>query len=324
MANRQSAELTSVFLRILDAFRDRDIATLSNLVVDGTDFRGIGTDADEWFASAEAFKRITEHQLEEMPRYTFDVVHVDAFTDGPVGWVASSLTLHTPLGEFNLRITAVFVMDHGVWRVVQWHASAPISNQELLGVELTTTLDNLLESVSEDSSAIERIAGSHGTMTLVFTDIVDSTAYGQQIGDQRWAELIARHENLIRGLTEPHGGSLVKMLGDGAMLGFGSARSAIAASLEVQDALAAEPYAVRIGIHAGDVIHSQGDFLGSTVNKAARVAAAADGGETKVSSTVRDLVGALDGVHFGEPVSVSFKGLPGTHQVMTVTRKHGS
>jgi hypothetical protein len=137
---------------------------------------------------------------------------------------------------------------------------------------------------------------------------------------RHWAELIERHESVIRTVTEPHGGSVVKMLGDGSMLGFGSARSAIAASLGLQDALIAEPYAARIGIHAGDVIHSGGDFLGATVNKAARVAAAADGGEIRVPSTVRDLVGAFDGVRFGDPVSLTFKGLAGTHQVMTVSR----
>ena len=84
--------------------------------------------------------------------------------------------------------------------------------------------------------------------------------------------------------------------------------------------MAGEPYQVRIGIHAGDVIHSDGDYLGATVNKAARVAAAADGGEVKVSSTVRDLVGALEGVRFDAPTSLTFKGLSGTHQVMSASR----
>ena len=320
MANRPSPEIDSVLRRILAALDEKDFAALSNLFVDGASFRGVGTDADEWWVSGESFKRVLENQLEEMPRFAFDVTRIDAFEDGTVGWAAAGTTLRTTVGDIDFRITAVLVIEDGIWRVVQWHSSVPIPNEELLGVELTTTLDDLLDSVSQDTSAIQHLAGSHGTMTLAFTDIVDSTALGQRIGDQRWVELIARHESVIRNITEPHGGSVVKMLGDGSMLAFGSARSAIAASLALHEALAAEPYSVRIGIHAGDVIHSGGDLLGSTVNKAARVAAAADGGEIKVSSTVRDLVGALEGVQVSEPVSLTLNGLPGTHQVMSVSR----
>ena len=306
--------------RVLNALVERDFATLSNLFTDGAHFRGVGTDEAEWWFGGEAFKGVAKNQLEELPRFAIETHHVEAFEDGAVGWGTANTTMRLSGGDINFRITGVFAMEEGIWRAVQWHSSVPIPNEELVGVELTTTLDDLLESVADDASAIQHLSASHGTMTLVFTDIVDSTALGQQIGDRHWAELIERHESVIRSVTEHHGGSVVKMLGDGSMLGFGSARSAIAASLGLQDALIAEPYAVRIGIHAGDVIHSGGDFLGATVNKAARVAAAADGGEIRVSSTVRDLVGAFGGVRFGDPVSLTFKGLAGTHQVMTVSR----
>ncbi len=321
MAVRYSPEIESLTRRIVQALYERDSPTIANLFSDSASFTGIGSDADEWWYGGEGFKRVMANQLEEVPPFlSLEIHRVDAFEDGAVGWAAANTTLRISSGDVNLRISAVFSLEHGMWRTLHWHSSVPVPNEELLGVELTTTLDDLLESMGDDASVIENLAGSQGTMTLVFTDIVDSTALGQEIGDRRWADLIGRHESVIRSITEPNGGLVVKMLGDGSMLGFGSARSAIEASLQMQEALAHEPYLVRIGVHAGDVIHSGGDFLGATVTKAARVAASAAGGEIKVSSTVCDLVGALDGVRFGDPVSLTFKGLAGTHQLMSVSR----
>jgi adenylate cyclase len=110
----------------------------------------------------------------------------------------------------------------------------------------------------------------------------------------------------------------VKFLGDGAMLSFGSARAAIRAAVAIQRACAHEPFAVRIGIHTGEVIHAADDLLGLTVNKAARIAAAAEGGGIMVSSTTRDLAGSLDGVRIGEPKIVVLKGLLDVHQITPI------
>ncbi len=94
------------------------------------------------------------------------------------------------------------------------------------------------------------------------------------------------------------------------MLALGSARAASAS----QSARAA-PFAVRIGMHTGEVIRTADDLFGLTVNKAARVAAAADGGNITVSSTTRDLVGSMDGIRIGEPELVALKGLSGPHMI---------
>ena len=113
-----------------------------------------------------------------------------------------------------------------------------------------------------------------------------------------------------------HGGDVVKMLGDGSMLALGSARAAVRAAIEIQQAFHEEAFAVRIGIHTGEVVRTEDDLLGITVNKAARIAATADGGSVMVSSTVRDLVGSLPGVRFGQPKLVALKGLSDTHQIV--------
>ncbi len=64
-------------------------------------------------------------------------------------------------------------------------------------------------------------------MTLAFTDIVDSTVLAESVGDVAWAEIIGTHESAIRSITESQGGAVVKVLGDGSMLAFESARAAV-------------------------------------------------------------------------------------------------
>ena len=318
MVVRASPEIESVMRRVLDAWDTRDFETLSNLCVSGSHFRGIGTDANELWGSGEEFVGVRKTQAEELLPIESVIESVEAFEDGSVGWAVTLGTISAPDGDTPIRLSTVFAIEAGVWRIVQWHLSLPTPNVQAFGVELTTTLHDLLASVSGDSSAIASLTGSEGTMTLVFTDIVDSTVLAEAKGDSTWVDLIARHESVIREVTESHGGSVVKMLGDGSMLAFDSARAAIRASVDLQRAFEAEDFSVRVGVHAGDVVRSEDDILGLTVNKAARVAAAADGGTIMVSSTVIDLVGSLQEVEFGDPVTVTLKGLSGTHQLVPI------
>lgn len=229
-----------------------------------------------------------------------------------------ALTLETPEGATPIRHTAVFCLDGGVWKVIQWHNSVPVPNQQVFGVELTTTLDRLVASVLDADPDLGVASGSEGTATLVFTDIVDSTVLAQSVGDVEWAETIGLHERTIRHIAGEHGGTVVKFLGDGSMLAFESARAAIRAAVELQRSCDAEPYAIRIGIHTGEVIRTADDLLGLTVNKAARVASAASSGGILVSSTTRDLAGPMEGVRIGEPKIVRLKGISDVHEVAPV------
>jgi class 3 adenylate cyclase len=138
----------------------------------------------------------------------------------------------------------------------------------------------------------------------VFTDIVDSTMLGDKLGDDAWVALVKDHEFEIRRITSKNQGIVVKMLGDGSMLAFESARAAVRAALEIQTSTD-DTYAVRIGIHAGEVIRSEGDLLGITVNKAARVASIADGGQVLISSLVAELVGTMTDIVFNPPETVT-------------------
>lgn len=301
--------------RVIAAWNERDLETFKNLYVSDDRFRGIGTDASEYWEGREFFA-VREAQFNEMPDFVWRLDRVEAFEEDTVGWVASTGILTTSTGDHQIRVIAVFVVESGVWRIILWNTSIARSNVELFEVELPTTLNDLLESVSEDSAAMASLANWDDTVTLVFTDIVDSTPLAARMGDSRWAVLIERYERGIRDVTERYRGRVVKALGDGSMLAFDSARDAIVASIEIQADLQDEDFRLRIGVHSGHVVRSEDDLLGITVNKAARVAAAAEGGAVLVSSTTRDLAGSINGVTFGPPSNVTLKGLEGAHQVM--------
>jgi len=320
---RESPEVGAVVRRIVEAWESRDYQTQSNLITTGPCFRGIGVDAEEFWDSAEAFLRVHRVQAEELAGESGShgnvmLERVDGFEEGRVGWASVLLTMRTPIGNADLRATVVLVLEAGAWRVVQWHTSAPSPNVQTFGIELTTTLDDLLTSVAEDAVALDTLAESEGTMTLVFTDIVDSTILAEQIGDEEWLTLVKNHESDIRRSTAAHGGTVVKMLGDGSMLAFNSARAAVRAALEIQKAAGAEEYAVRIGIHAGEVVRREGDLFGITVNKAARIASVAGAGQILASSLVAELLGSTDGLLLGQPETATLKGLSGTHVLLPI------
>ena len=111
----------------------------------------------------------------------------------------------------------------------------------------------------------------------------------------------------------------MKFLGDGSMLAFESARAAVRSAIRIQKETEAAPFAVRIGIHSGEVMRTENDLLGLTVNKAARVASAAAEGQIMISSTTCDLVGSMEGATTGEPMTVTLKGISGTHHIVPVT-----
>lgn len=317
---RSSPEIQSVMHRVVSAWNSRDLGTFNNLYLSDDRFRGIGTAVEEFWVGQE-FMAVREAQFDEMPHFEMTLDRIHAFENGNTGWVASTGILATPTGDHPLRVTAVFVLEAGVWKIILWNTSIARSNLELFDIELTTTLNDLLDSVSEDSAAIASIGGTGEIVTLMFTDVVDSTVLAAQIGDTEWAALMARYEKTIRGITEQHHGRVVKTLGDGSMLAFASARDAVEASIDVQRDFGDHDFALRVGIHSGHALRTKDDLLGLTVNKAARITAAAEGGSILASSTVKDLVGSMTGVEFGPSKNLTLKGLEGLHPVYEIKRQ---
>lgn len=213
-----------------------------------------------------------------------------------------------------LRWTMVFVLEVGSWKIIHSHLSGPVPNREKDNVAMNRTLSELLESVEDQADSLKGISG---TATFVFTDIVDSTPLSLQLGEENWHVVITAHLDSISGAVEDEGGSVVKTLGDGGMFVFESGAAALRAATRIQQ-IASEStdpdLALRVGVHTGDVVQAEDDYVGATVAKAARVAAAAEGGTILVSTTTAGLANGSE-FEFGEPITFELKGLGGRHQL---------
>lgn len=134
-----------------------------------------------------------------------------------------------------------------------------------------------------------------GTVTFLFTDLEGSTRLWEEHPEAMRAAL-ARHDSILRDAVEKRGGCVVKTTGDGLHAAFGTAPDAVSAAFDAQVALTGEdwvlpePLRVRMGLHSGGAELREGDYFGTAVNRAARVAAAAHGGQIVASAATADLV----------------------------------
>jgi predicted ATPase len=130
------------------------------------------------------------------------------------------------------------------------------------------------------------------TVTLLFTDIEGSTRLLERLGDG-YAEALAGHRRILRSAFERHGGVEVGSEGDALFVAFASATEALAAAREGQAALAEwGDVRVRMGLHTGEPLIHDGEYVGMDVHRAARVMAAGHGGQILLTEATRALVGA--------------------------------
>jgi len=129
-----------------------------------------------------------------------------------------------------------------------------------------------------------------GTVTFLFTDIEGSTRLLHELGDA-YADVLAEHRRLLREAFTGHGGVEVDTQGDAFFVAFATAKDALAAAGEGQDALSAGPIRVRMGIHTGEPLATEEGYVGIDVHRAARIAAAGHGSQVIVSQATRELSG---------------------------------
>ncbi len=153
------------------------------------------------------------------------------------------------------------------------------------------------------------------SVSVLFTDLVGSTALASRLGADATEDLRRAHFALLREALVAHGGREVKNLGDGLMVAFTGVGSALDAAVAMQQAIdrhnrnGGEPLAIRIGVAAGDAEEEDGDLFGEPVVVAARLCAKADGGTILVPEVLRLL--APRGVHELRPIGdLHLKGLP--------------
>ena len=128
-----------------------------------------------------------------------------------------------------------------------------------------------------------------GTVTFLFTDIEGSTRLLHELGDEAYGEALGAHRRKLRAAFAHNRGVEVDTQGDSFFVAFVTAQDALAAAAEAHDALTDGRVRVRIGVHTGAPLVIDGGYVGADLHRAARIAAAAHGGQTVASAATAEL-----------------------------------
>jgi len=165
------------------------------------------------------------------------------------------------------------------------------------------------DAIEEFLTGSIRAIESHRVLaTVLFTDIVGSTALAEQLGDRRWRDLLDVHHATVRRELSRARGKEVKSLGDGFLATFDGPARAVRCARSITEAVGLLNLKIRSGLHTGEIEIVDSDVQGIAVHIASRISALADPGEVLVSRTVKDLV-AGSGLCFSERGRHSLKGL---------------
>jgi class 3 adenylate cyclase len=196
--------------------------------------------------------------------------------------------------------------------------------KEGFGAAVRSSIEDLADWAEVERPDLARVTPD-GRVVILFSDIEESTALNERIGDRAWVKLIGSHDKLVQGLVQRRSGHVVKSQGDGFMIAFARAEQAVRCGIDVQHALDKEAkrkrheeIRVRIGIHMGRSVRRGDDLFGRNVAMAARVAAQAVGGEILVSQPVHDTLRDFDDIRFDEGRDVELKGFSGSYRLFAV------
>jgi class 3 adenylate cyclase len=153
--------------------------------------------------------------------------------------------------------------------------------------------------------------------TILFSDIVGSTARAAELGDAQWRQLLAEHHARVRRQLGRFRGVELDTAGDGFFARFDGPARGIRCALAIREALGDLGLEVRLGLHTGECEALDGKVAGIAVSIGARVSALAAAGEVLVSQTVKDLV-AGSGISFDERGVQQLKGVPGEWRLYSV------
>jgi class 3 adenylate cyclase len=186
-----------------------------------------------------------------------------------------------------------------------------VGDQEALAAELERFIADV-ESGEWEGAEPDRVLS-----TVLFTDIVGSTARAAGLGDRAWRELLHRHHELVRRELARHRGKELDTAGDGFFASFDGPARAVRCGCAVVEAVKRLDLDVRAGLHTGECEQVDGKVGGIAVHIGARVAAQATPGEVLVSGTVKDLV-AGSGIVFEDRGAHELKGIPGEWRLYAV------
>ena len=157
---------------------------------------------------------------------------------------------------------------------------------------------------------------SEGTVTILFSDMVDYAGMTERLGDGPSREILRAHHLIVRESLESHGGREIKVQGDGFMVAFGGVARALRCAVQIQRSFLAHseahgdrPIRVHIGIHTGEAVEEENDVLGHTVIVASRIADEARAGEIVVSALSEQMVERTGEFRFVDHREAILKGL---------------
>jgi len=214
--------------------------------------------------------------------------------------------------------------ERAISRVIR--TASKVREQGITGV-IQSTIEDLTAWANEEQAEIVHMAAPDGTVTIVFSDIENSTQLNARMGDRTWVKVLEAHDQVLRSRIAQYRGQVVKTAGDGFMVAFRDPEAACRAAVAIQSDLRRPSEVlrrhgkvrVRIGIHLGQVVAKDGDYFGENVALAARVADLASGGEVLCSDAVREALEDDAAVELVDPTDpLELKGLPGRHVVWRV------
>ncbi len=205
--------------------------------------------------------------------------------------------------------------------------TANLISKEGFGAAVRSSIEDLADWAEVERPDLARVTPD-GRVVILFSDIEESTALNERIGDRAWVKLISSHDKLVSGIVQRRSGHVVKSQGDGFMIAFAQAEQAVRCGMDVQSALRKDAkrkrhnqIRVRIGIHMGRSVRRGDDLFGRNVAMAARVAAQAVGGQILVSDAVREAVGDCPNsqdISFDGGRDVELKGFSGSYRLFAV------
>jgi len=203
--------------------------------------------------------------------------------------------------------------------------TASLVREKGVGGAIRDSIGELAGWAQVEQPDLRRLAARDGTVTIFFSDIEDSTALNERLGDRDWLRVLDGHNRIVQREVNDHSGHIIKSQGDGFMIGFALPAEAMRCAIGIQRALASgnrrlhgTPIRVRIGIHAGVAVQRDGDLFGRNVALAARVAALAAGGQILVTSEVSGAVDDDGEFSFSDRRTLELKGLAGDHLIQTL------
>jgi class 3 adenylate cyclase len=199
----------------------------------------------------------------------------------------------------------------GVWGSVNVR---PSKRRDRVKVRAAEMVEHVIDAVVPPELSVAA-PKANGTVSILVTDIVGSTAMSERLGDQRWLGVLQSHNALVREQIGRHGGTEVKQMGDGFIVTFDSSRDAVRAAKSIRQAMEGycvghpdSPIHLRIAVHAGEVARDGADVFGLNVSTAAHLADVTEPGEVLVSGVVRELAGSTTDLAFGPAREITVSG----------------